>query len=301
MTGAQASSSGNFNFAAFEQAPSPPRKRSFSRIVIMIAVFAIGITVGLFAARTVNRNGPVTYATSVRKPAPVAATVTVKPTQEGRRAPVRGISPSELPYDGAPPPAELTQQPRQQTQETQIAVPAYDETAGAGLSSIESPTELEQGAEPITTPPKESSLADETPVTKKEAKAAGNLPSAAPAAKNEDDQVKAKPIGGEAKAVKKRRSITKTAKDREIDRIREQADKELKRKLELGQAGSRARKQQKLAGAMRESREVRVRRILSKCERISNIFRREQCKWRLCSGMWGKNGCPSYPKPVTSH
>jgi len=33
---------------------------------------------------------------------------------------------------------------------------------------------------------------------------------------------------------------------------------------------------------------------LAKCQRNASFFVREKCKWRLCDGQWGKNGCPSY-------
>jgi hypothetical protein len=30
------------------------------------------------------------------------------------------------------------------------------------------------------------------------------------------------------------------------------------------------------------------------CERNGNFFSRERCKWRVCGGKWGLDGCPSY-------
>ncbi|WP_143131451.1 hypothetical protein [Noviherbaspirillum humi] len=35
----------------------------------------------------------------------------------------------------------------------------------------------------------------------------------------------------------------------------------------------------------------------AQCEREPSLFAREACKWRLCSGQWGRNGCPSYHHP----
>ncbi|HJV82602.1 hypothetical protein [Noviherbaspirillum sp.] len=32
----------------------------------------------------------------------------------------------------------------------------------------------------------------------------------------------------------------------------------------------------------------------AQCEGISSFFRREQCKWQVCGGKWGQDGCPSY-------
>ncbi|HJU71430.1 MAG TPA: hypothetical protein VJ603_06255 [Paucimonas sp.] len=32
----------------------------------------------------------------------------------------------------------------------------------------------------------------------------------------------------------------------------------------------------------------------AQCREIGNFFRREQCKWQVCNGKWGQDGCPSY-------
>lgn len=32
----------------------------------------------------------------------------------------------------------------------------------------------------------------------------------------------------------------------------------------------------------------------AQCEVMSSFFRREQCKWQVCGGKWGQDGCPSY-------
>lgn len=32
----------------------------------------------------------------------------------------------------------------------------------------------------------------------------------------------------------------------------------------------------------------------AQCQALDNFLRREQCKWQVCSGKWGQDGCPSY-------
>jgi hypothetical protein len=34
----------------------------------------------------------------------------------------------------------------------------------------------------------------------------------------------------------------------------------------------------------------------SQCLELSGFLQREQCKWQVCSGKWGQDGCPSYKK-----
>lgn len=36
--------------------------------------------------------------------------------------------------------------------------------------------------------------------------------------------------------------------------------------------------------------------LYSQCLELGNFLRQEQCKWQVCSGKWGQNGCPSYKK-----
>jgi hypothetical protein len=40
-----------------------------------------------------------------------------------------------------------------------------------------------------------------------------------------------------------------------------------------------------------------TRARVMQCNNINSFFSREKCKWQVCSGQWGKNGCPSYVKP----
>jgi hypothetical protein len=37
-----------------------------------------------------------------------------------------------------------------------------------------------------------------------------------------------------------------------------------------------------------------LRNQFMQCEHNGNFFSRERCKWRVCGGKWGRDGCPSY-------
>lgn len=98
------------------------------------------------------------------------------------------------------------------------------------------------------------------------------------------------------------RNAERLAKSREIERIKRQATEELKSKSERQKSGQTGR-----SSASKEADKVKVTRgkplskqaLLAQCEGISHLIRREQCKWRVCGGSWGQNGCPSYDKPAT--
>jgi hypothetical protein len=105
----------------------------------------------------------------------------------------------------------------------------------------------------------------------------------------------------------KRKSVPRLS-DREIERIRKQVDEELKKKSEHGRAPGDFRNgagltnprdgTRRVAAASRSSREASTRATLARCERDTNLFRREFCRWQVCNGSWGRHGCPSY-KPHT--
>lgn len=98
--------------------------------------------------------------------------------------------------------------------------------------------------------------------------------------------------------------------DGEIARIRQQAADELWRKTvrerTLDQAGSGSRlalsstmPPPSASSGSSTSRSVRnpaaVRRArLAQCEREPSLWEREGCRWKVCGGRWGEDGCPSY-------
>lgn len=50
----------------------------------------------------------------------------------------------------------------------------------------------------------------------------------------------------------------------------------------------------KKSSTTRVAKTAGVREALARCQLQPNFFRREHCKWQLCDGQWGKNGCPSF-------
>jgi hypothetical protein len=49
-----------------------------------------------------------------------------------------------------------------------------------------------------------------------------------------------------------------------------------------------------LSDSVSSTQQADLRRALAKCKNEDGLFYQERCKWRLCNGQWGKNGCPSY-------
>lgn len=286
-------------------------RRAISRVVLMAAIFVVGTAVGLGASWWMRHSAAPAPVSVAKIPRPASAAPAVKPSSGNRTVAVRGISPSELPYDGAPPPATVE---AQRTPDTAPAVPLHDvmpessrpeSGPSSGDSAPESETVQEASSEPAPAQ-RDPHDAEKVPGPASTA-ASANLPAKATRHANAADRdTKA----AQNKAAQKRRASAKIAKDREIERIKQQADEELQRKLEIGRAAEEARARKRLAGSLRnkgqavtvsESRAVRVRKVLAKCERMTNLFRREQCKWRLCGNMWGKYGCPSYSRQVSTY
>lgn len=285
---------------AFEQPMTMTSKQAILRILFMVAVFAIGITVGLSAARWLKRPSPVVPVQAVpHSPPPAAATRSAE--GDGRRTAIRGISPSELPYDGAPPPMNEAVPPQAPAASGASGVASYSgasapEPDPIGTDSA-APPEVPFSGTGSASPDQEKPAIEGASANADAVTAPVPPRTARPAAKSKS--------GGEATRAKKR-ADARAAKDREIERIKNQADRELQRKLETSAAegadakrrlASRRRGEQRIAASVPGTQAARVRKILAKCERASNLFRREQCKWRVCGDRWGKNGCPSYPKP----
>lgn len=264
---------------------TPAPRRLASRLAAMVGVFVIGTAVGISAAWWMHQDTESASLSASQKPYQSAVVSAPEPAQSGRSNPLRGINPAELPYDGAHP---SLAEPVQQEPQRAAVIQAQGDMAIPGMSSSINEVEPEFAPE-IKAP----------------------TPAASPKSSVKTrTQVKQKTPASETKSEPKRQSSTSTvAKEREIERIKQQADKELQRKLEIGRAAEEARMRKQQAtrssnrpqlAATRDSREMRVRKILAKCERNPNFFRREQCKWQLCSGKWGKEGCPSYSKQASS-
>ena len=232
---------------------------------MMAGVFVVGAGVGLAAAWWLHKPPPGTPVSSVRA-------MPAAPSAEGKRsATIRGISPSELPYDGAPPPA--VQSSPEPVASQVPAVPAMS----SGTSTVDTVGQRNAGAgdlEPdaqVVTPPAAQTppmpQADDEPKTAKAATRQGNA--------------------SVTNAAPKRKSVTRT--DREIERIRRQVDEELKKKTEHGRAPNSI------------ARVSATRASLARCDRQSNFIRREMCRWQVCNGSWGRNGCPSYQQQASTY
>ncbi len=48
------------------------------------------------------------------------------------------------------------------------------------------------------------------------------------------------------------------------------------------------------------SASTNLSQAVAECSNEVGLFFRERCKWRLCNGRWGKDGCPSYRHDVIS-
>lgn len=86
----------------------------------------------------------------------------------------------------------------------------------------------------------------------------------------------------------------------EIDRLKSQAFAETKKdRLDNARASGRT-----FAPTTHFSQQSAKRTSINneflQCGRHSNFIHREQCKWRLCGGKWGRNGCPSYQHTETA-
>ena len=273
----------------------PPQRGRLSRLTLMAAVFILGAGVGLAAAWWLYSDPPFAAI-----PASQVRSIPSAPAADVQRPPTaRGISPGELPYDGAPPPtaaeSAVDDRPAIAVQGREAA--AGVETSGDSAADADEVRTVESNAERDgdTAPPKTAAAATRNPVVK--------------SADRGDEAKTAKPAAqgsaGVASAVPKRKSVPRS--DREIERIRQQAEDELKKKTEHGRAPGESRPGAKQgardddrAGNRASARDAPIARVaatrsmLARCERSDNFIRREICRWKVCNGSWGKNGCPAY-------
>lgn len=257
----------------------PPRRRTMARTGIIALIFVVGAAAGfgitalLGGEQGASRSSfPGMHAyqgtTSAGElPYDGRATAAAKwPSPEASR----GISTEELPYGGKP-------------------------SSGA---SMDKPEAIESPALPLQpSPPPGTELASETP-GKAESPPLPS-PSAEKPAKRRDalrSQAKAAPTPQH-----RHRPQRRNEKDREIQRIRQQAEDELKKKTDrrtdppYSASRGAGQKESRTEAVTHGTRTAAVTAMLQQCELADNIFRREYCKWQICSGKWGKNGCPSYP------
>jgi len=293
-----------------------------ARYAIMLAIFVVGTAVGLGASwwlrhPTVPAQAVAAKNTQLGSPARGMA-----PRDAGRAVAVRGISPSELPYDGKPPPANeepanlpdgvpaASLQERLPAEHAAVdpVPPDYRQSSGASAEEKIGVPEGEGAASSATAALIDKEDGSDRPTPR----AAEAAPKAAkqPAKETSSVHAKAKEWDADDAKAAKKQPPSRLAKDREIERIKREAEKELQRKLEVSRAADEARARRQTADASRskrhaelsgESKTAHVRKVLARCDRISNLFRREKCKWDLCANRWGKHGCPSYSRPVNTY
>lgn len=250
-----------------------PVRHPLSRIAFMIGIFVIGALLGLAGVRwMVVPSGGEVVAPFERSVSLPTWTLQKRNKFQTFNA-AKGISPGELPYDGAPVEQAVGAPPINQ-----------DELPYGGLHA--GSMAVDQDTPPVALSRNEDVVAK--PAEKKAVARAS--------------------VGEEkgAKARQKRRVVQHIAKDKEIERIRQQAAEELKKKTESKRAlaayANSRRSTSQPSSPQSSSQEPpaapsassKTPAMLARCEHAANFFLREQCKWRLCSGKWGKNGCPSY-------
>lgn len=245
-----------------------------SRVVFVVSCFALVIGVGLFGAWWMNDHAIVRAQSAKRKTgqSPDGAVVTPLQIPHAAQQSV-GISAGELPYDGVPPNSSAGPAIKPKPRNLPEANPKSGIDGNAeNAASVEQPQEDAA----MTT-------ADDVPNN------AAPAPQASPR----------KPVN----PLQRQGASAKLARRKEIDRLQQQAENELKKKTErrksLAQKLARARQKE----GRREARALTQRckqaaqcALVAQCDNIAGLFAREACKWRICKGKWGKNGCPSYAR-----
>lgn len=90
-----------------------------------------------------------------------------------------------------------------------------------------------------------------------------------------------------------------STRDEEVQRLKAQADSETQSER---QGRSSAKPSTSSGGGNQprsrergtQAKTLDLSRALAECNKEEGLFFRERCKWRLCNGRWGKQGCPSY-------
>jgi hypothetical protein len=260
----------------------------FSRVTFILSCFAVAVGTGILGAWWMN-NSTAAHAGAVSKwrPAP-PVTAVAHPSPAAYVRPPSRVNAGELPYDGisrdAPAGAAAgtgaTIGPDEQPYDGAAA--AVDNTGSGKAAGSELPDAPAQGKKV------------ETPT------AISALPASPPSSvdvNSPDHQVRPAPRRGLSPRV---------ARGKEIDRINQQAADELKKKTERRRIlAERVAKADRLTRSdtgydrgitSSSGQRYNTRVMFAQCSNVESLIGREQCKWKVCSGKWGRNGCPSYPK-----
>ncbi|SNS32749.1 hypothetical protein SAMN06265795_102231 [Noviherbaspirillum humi] len=216
-----------------------------------------------------------------------------------------GMSPSELPYDGS----RHREAAAARVDPAPAPAPASAGENSSGASAVPA-TIQSSGDQPAEETPISPATASEQPAA---AAAAATQGARQPATQARNADIKPTPVERRSAAPSKPRvsESERLAKQREIERIRRQAAEELKRKNQLQRQNEQARLRQPAPAPakagdiqmanVQPSEPARASARVAECEAAPNLFQREICKWQLCSGQWGKNGCPSYSKAPSAY
>jgi hypothetical protein len=322
-------------------------KRRWTRVVLMPTIFVVGAVVGLSANWWVKK--PASEPARSGPPAVVSIPMEKEeanlPATAGTR---KGISASELPYDGKPPPmsgdgAVADASSDSVTTSSGASGAATGESAAGGETADTRTRAAEVGERsppaPVAIVSTKQSAAQVREADQKAAAIDADIPQKAAAPKSADresDVALAREADRKAatieedmpqKAAAPKRAVkdpeierirrqaaldqtdaVQAEKNREIERIRQQAAEELKKKNENQRAAEEPRARATNRPSVTSTSEKRQspvggankRALLAQCERRSNFILREHCKWEICDGSWGKNGCPSYEKQASA-
>jgi hypothetical protein len=307
----------------------------------MTMIFTIGAIVGLAATWWMSRPAdkpPASAAVQKFEPRPEAAKRGESPSAPSAAAvgaasgnsgvgtghstagsAASGINPGELPYDGMSPAAGLGSAPavasesaaRRDADEppptAAIAPGANNSITGGPRQPPEQAVDTSAATRALPGTPRAATGATGEKGTKS-AKSENGEKALAIAPGSGGKESVAKPQEAKvAKAAPRSRPLPKVAKDREIERIQQQVDEELKKKTRTPDVKLAARPrteetEKKIEAPGYAASQGSKRAGLARCERDEeSLIGREWCKWKVCSGSWGKNGCPSYERQASTH
>jgi hypothetical protein len=195
-------------------------------------------------------------------------------------ATMRGIDLTALAWPARSPPAIAKQGPPAVAPVPPLAAvaPAVERAAAPPSANILP----EPPQKPATDTPAAADAVAETPAPAEEQQA-------------QEEVAKPPPRGTATRQAKKRSApVAKQDRSEEIDRLRTQAFSET-RKDRVGRiSGAKPGARMPISSVKSARLVTATRRAFSECDNSANILRREQCRWKVCGGRWGRNGCPSY-------
>lgn len=261
-----------------------PKRRPMVRTVAIAFIFIVGAAVGVGGASLLTaRQNDATHI-----PSGSLRTLAIQPN---------GISEGELPYDG-----RAAGTVKEQARDVLRGINVEELPYGGGVSAGAVEVKMER-VEPVPLSPPIDANTKESEPGAAVVKADASPPAAGQAEKQARRNIapaSKKPLPTQARG---NRSQHRADKDKEIQRIRQQAEEELKKKPDSGRRAAESRgvsraatqKERHSGGSARHAHAATMTAMLQQCEQAGNIISREYCKWQLCSGKWGKSGCPSYP------